>query len=272
MADLLTTRQVTQLLKIDRTTIYRMVESGQLPAIRVGKQWRFAQADIEQFLTAPQSASVPKPEGNSNAATLTGMAARSLQPDLLNLERPLSELLPIGAAQLIQDLAADTLGVTIVMTDMEGKPVTSVSNACGLYQTLLADNSAVTHCIAEWQQFAGRATLSPQFIPNRMGLLCARGLIRAGNYLKGMVFFGGIAPTQWPPDSAEIAEIAASFHLPTHILAPQIDEVYRLGQHRQTFVLGFVQRLADIFSLLLQDHGAFYNQLTVLQGMADGKQ
>ena len=48
MADLLTTNQVQTLLKVDRTTIYRMVEQGRLPAIRVGKQWRFSRPEIER--------------------------------------------------------------------------------------------------------------------------------------------------------------------------------------------------------------------------------
>lgn len=265
MADLLTTRQVTQLLKIDRTTIYRMVESGQLPAIRVGKQWRFAQAAIEQLLHAPAATNGAKTLPQDKTAAVTEVTVPPLLLNHSNLERPLRELLPLGAAQLIQDLAADALGVTIVMTNMDGEPITTVSNACGLYQTLLADDSAVAHCIAEWQHFAGRATLSPQFMPNQMGLLCARGLIRAGNYLKGMVFVGGIAPAQWPPSNTEIAAIAANFHLPVHSLSPHIDEVYRLDQQRQRFVLSFVQRLADIFSLLLQDHGAFFNQLAAVQ-------
>ncbi|MCB0104930.1 MAG: helix-turn-helix domain-containing protein [Caldilineaceae bacterium] len=277
MAELLTTRQVTELLKIDRTTIYRMVESGQLPAIRVGKQWRFTREAIEQFLAAPLSATKPaeaakqQTNGQPPPHAPTGAAQRR-QVSPSNLERSLSELLPLAAAQLIQDLTADALGVTIVITDMDGKPVTNVSNACGLYQTLLADNAAVAHCIQEWQHFAGRVTLAPKFMPNQMGLLCARGLIRTGNALKGMVFFGGIAPAQWPPDNAEVAEIAAHFQLPVHVLAPHMDEVYRLNQQQQTFVLSFVQRIADIFSLLLQDHGALYDQIAVLQEVVDSRQ
>jgi len=38
MSELLTTHQVQDLLKVDRSTIYRMVEAGRLPAVRVGKQ------------------------------------------------------------------------------------------------------------------------------------------------------------------------------------------------------------------------------------------
>ncbi len=43
---------------------------------------------------------------------------------------------------------------------------------------------------------------------SEMGLLCARGLIRAGAELKGMVVVGGIAPDNWPPDPEQIADLA----------------------------------------------------------------
>lgn len=245
MADLLTTRQVQALLKIDRTTIYRMVESGQLPAIRVGKQWRFVRADLDQLLTTTTAIALP-------VATKTGTAVRATALPA-NADLPLHELLPLTVAQLIQDFAADALGVTMVVTDMQGQPITTVSNPCGLYRTLLADAEAVTHCIQEWQRLAGVVTLEPKFLPNDIGLLCARSLIRAGNHLKGMVFFGGIAPDQWPPDAAGVTAIATRFQLPPALLTPQIDAVYYLDRRQRDVILGFAQRIADIFALLLEE-------------------
>ncbi len=60
MTDLLTTKQVQTLLRVDRTTIYRMVEAGQLPAIRVGKQWRFAPADVDHWLQSGRYGAMPR--------------------------------------------------------------------------------------------------------------------------------------------------------------------------------------------------------------------
>lgn len=264
MANLLTTRQVQEILKIDRTTIYRMVESGQLPAVRVGKQWRFARTDLDQLLNGA------KPPVEMNPALVQPAPAMATQS---NNEQPLGELLPLAAAQMIQDVVADALGVTMVITDMAGQPVTQVSNPCGLYHTLLADEEAVSHCIHEWQRLAGAVTLEPKFSPNDLGLLCARGLIRTGNLLKGMVFVGGIAPEQWPPAREQVKAIAAQFKMTPQALAPHIDEVYRLDRRQRERVLSFVQRIADIFSLLLEDRSQagketadLYHMLATPQG------
>ena len=38
MSGLLTTQQLQELIRVDRSTIYRMAEDGRLPAVKVGRQ------------------------------------------------------------------------------------------------------------------------------------------------------------------------------------------------------------------------------------------
>ncbi len=46
----LTPREVMNLLYIGRNTFYRLVHSGELPAFRIGKQWRIRRDDLYAFL------------------------------------------------------------------------------------------------------------------------------------------------------------------------------------------------------------------------------
>ena len=41
MTTLLTTKDLQELINVDKSTIYLMAEDGRLPAINVGRQWRF---------------------------------------------------------------------------------------------------------------------------------------------------------------------------------------------------------------------------------------
>jgi excisionase family DNA binding protein len=259
MADLLTTREVQDLLHVDRTTVYRMVESGQIPAMRVGKQWRFAPSDLERWLrgqAAHGAAQSPSQPGLAPVPSIFGTASK---PDAC-----LSDLLPISCVQMIQDAFADALGVMIVVTDMDGRPVTRVSNSCGLYDTVMESGEAVARCIQHWQQMAGALTLEPKFAPSDLGLLCARGLIRMGNELKGMVFLGGIAPDDWPPDDNEIVAIAEHFGLEPMQVQSKIGAVHRLDSRDRDRALGFVQRIADICSHVLEDRSVLYSRLQAI--------
>jgi excisionase family DNA binding protein len=47
---LLTVGEVAKIVRVSNMTVYRLIKSGQLAAIRVGKNYRLRQSDIEHYL------------------------------------------------------------------------------------------------------------------------------------------------------------------------------------------------------------------------------
>jgi excisionase family DNA binding protein len=45
-----TTEEVAEYLRVSPKTVYRLIEKGELPASRVGRQYRVSQSDIDVFL------------------------------------------------------------------------------------------------------------------------------------------------------------------------------------------------------------------------------
>jgi excisionase family DNA binding protein len=37
-------------LKVNPRTIYRLIRSGELPAVRIGRQWRFRRSDLDEWI------------------------------------------------------------------------------------------------------------------------------------------------------------------------------------------------------------------------------
>ena len=56
----LTTDEVLVYLKVTPRTIYRLIRTGELPALRVGRQWRFRRADLDAWLARQATKSVPQ--------------------------------------------------------------------------------------------------------------------------------------------------------------------------------------------------------------------
>ena len=54
----LTTEEVLNYLKVNSRTIYRLIHRGELPAVRVGRQWRFRQADLDAWLDRQRLGSI----------------------------------------------------------------------------------------------------------------------------------------------------------------------------------------------------------------------
>ncbi len=53
----LTTEEVLDYLQVNLRTVYRLIKAGKIPAVRVGRQWRFRKRDIDAWLESSRPAS-----------------------------------------------------------------------------------------------------------------------------------------------------------------------------------------------------------------------
>ncbi|MEO7274897.1 MAG: response regulator [Vicinamibacterales bacterium] len=61
----LTTEEVLDYLQVNLRTVYRLIKAGKIPAVRVGRQWRFRKHDIDAWLESQQSRQAPRPPATS---------------------------------------------------------------------------------------------------------------------------------------------------------------------------------------------------------------
>jgi excisionase family DNA binding protein len=50
MEELLTLKELSRYLKISKPTLYKMVEKGKIPALKIANQWRFKKEDISTWI------------------------------------------------------------------------------------------------------------------------------------------------------------------------------------------------------------------------------
>jgi excisionase family DNA binding protein len=67
---LLTTAAVARWLGVSTRTVCLWAECAELPAIKVGRQWRFRERDLSQWLDSPKAAKVK----NGTAANAAAIA------------------------------------------------------------------------------------------------------------------------------------------------------------------------------------------------------
>ncbi|HTI36670.1 MAG TPA: response regulator [Vicinamibacterales bacterium] len=107
----LTTEEVLEYLQVNLRTVYRLIKAGKLPAVRVGRQWRFRKRDIDAWLenqrtrgsrTAP---SVVTPQARPAAAAPSGHPRVLVVDDEASIRDLLSKTLAL--AEYDVDLAFD---------------------------------------------------------------------------------------------------------------------------------------------------------------------
>ena len=56
----LTTEEVLEYLQVNLRTVYRLIKAGKIPAVRVGRQWRFRKRDIDAWLESQRPRGVAR--------------------------------------------------------------------------------------------------------------------------------------------------------------------------------------------------------------------
>ncbi len=256
MADMLTAKDVQEMLQVDRSTVYRMAEAGQIPALKVGKQWRFPVDQIDNWFQSQMGAT---------PVTMSPWRGTAVShPDTANHPLSLAELLPLECVQQIQEPFAELLGVMLVITDMDGNPITQPSLPCGLFETISQQPNAIRRCIQSWHDLAAVIDLNPKFSVSHLGLLCARSMIRVGAELKGMMIAGCIAPNRWPPTAEEVEVMAAEFSVSPVVMTEHLNDVYTLDQAQRAQVLAMLPRIANIVAHIIAERNALVGRLQTI--------
>jgi excisionase family DNA binding protein len=79
MDQVLTVREVANFFRIHPTTVSRMVKRGELPAFRVGSDWRFTLASIQEWLESRTQKPLPDSGKFMRATTGARTRTRSLR-------------------------------------------------------------------------------------------------------------------------------------------------------------------------------------------------
>ena len=98
----LTTEEVLEYLQVNLRTVYRLIKAGKIPAVRVGRQWRFRKRDIDAWLDSqrPRGSTRGTP-GPVQPESTTSPRAESKRPRILVVDDESS----------IRDLLAKTLAL-----------------------------------------------------------------------------------------------------------------------------------------------------------------
>ena len=94
----LTTEEVLEYLQVNLRTVYRLIKAGKIPAVRVGRQWRFRKRDIDAWLDSQ------RPRGGARASAPAPPARPAT-----GTARP--RVLVVDDEASIRDLLAKTLAL-----------------------------------------------------------------------------------------------------------------------------------------------------------------
>ena len=126
----LTTEEVLEYLQVNLRTVYRLIKAGKIPAVRVGRQWRFRKRDIDAWLDTqrprgdrPPVPSLPTRSARQRVLVVDDEASiRDLLSKTLALAEYDVDTAPDGTAALdrLRTVNYDLLIADLKMPGMDG--------------------------------------------------------------------------------------------------------------------------------------------------------
>ncbi len=231
MEDFLTAREVQDLLKVDRITVYRMLQDGRIKGVKVGQQWRFPRRELERLTAGELPA------------------------------RPADSAFPVHCVQTIQDLYAEVGQLGALVIDSAGVPVTQFSRPCKFCQLMLASPSGREACQASWRQYNQSAGAGYA--------ICHAGLEYTGAPVSergeriGWFLTGQFYPR--PPDPQEQEErlqrIASRHNLPLESLRLAANDIPLIEPARRAQIETWPFAAARAIQSILRERTGFLDRL-----------
>ncbi len=246
MSPLLTTRQVQDLLKVDRITIYRMLNDGRLKGVKIGKEWRFHRVEIEKMLGKPE------------------IAISDVPPEDILTE------FPSGCVEKVEDLLGGILGVGVTTVTLSGEPLNGIVNPNPFCQCILSSSSGRQACQAAWGKPAGEEGSKPAFHACHAGLTFLRCPVELDGRRVAWVIAGQFrtAPANPSDRSAAVESLAKRHGIQLRPLMEALDKVPVLSREQQTQVEAWTPRLSKTIQSILQERQKLTERLQKISDLS----
>lgn len=233
----LTAKQVQDLLKVDRTTVYRMLKDGRLTGVRIGQQWRFPLENVQTLLGKEKKVPV-----------VPALPAN---------------VLPVHCVQVIQDVFADIAQVASVTASPEGEAITEMSG-CSRFCTMIRSSAGGKEACAEsWKKLAASGGNRKGFAQCHAGLNFVRGEIRIGGEEKAILVACQFHADE--PDAGEREEraerLAEKFGINWELLAGALREIPLLDRHRREQTAVWLDKVARTFEQISSERADLMSRL-----------
>ena len=246
MSDLLTTKQVQELLQVDRTTIYRMLKDGRLIGVKLGHQWRFPAQQIERLV---------------NGRSLAHQEETSQPPQ---------EELPIYCFQSMQDVFSDITEISAITTQPDGTPLTQSSLNCHFCQMILNSESGNQACQMSRQKLLAHPAAQNEFAFCHAGLNYLPAPIKINEAVDAVLIAGqfySAAPDR-VEEAVRVHKLAQKHGLDEKELAHAARDILVLNGRQKTKISSWLNKIAATFEHIGCERASFMGRLQQIATMS----
>ncbi len=240
--ELLTTKEVQALLSVDRTTVYRMLKDGRLSGVKIGQQWRFPYHEIDLLLSGRT----------------------------LFISPVTDHPLPVRDVQPIQDVFAELAEVGAVTTDLDGQPLTAISNSCAYCNMIRSTESGRQACSASWRELGQITEQQTDFYTCHAGLSYARARIDVTDSHPAMLVTGQFHADEpnWDGKKALARRTAVLHGLNEDKMVQAVTEISIFTPHKRSEIGTWLSKTAVALERIIRERLELVRRLQTIAQMS----
>jgi excisionase family DNA binding protein len=239
MAELLTTKQLQDLLKIDRITVYRMLNDGRLKGVKIGNQWRFPRNEIARLL-----------------------GEEPVDEETEEIENTLTDF-PSDCVQKVQEIYAGIIGIGAVSVTLKGEALTEPTFSNPFCKLMLSNPSSRKACQASWRKIALRTTGQPSFQTCHAGLSYMRSQIEFNDKPAAWMISGQYYITSPDPENEKerLQQLSILHDIPLSKLTEAASKIPVLTKSQQAQVQEWTPKVASTVQSILCERSDLLGRL-----------
>ncbi len=239
MSELLTTKQLQELLKIDRVTVYRMLNDGRIKGVKIGNQWRFPQSEIDRLIGEPREPAEPE----TSSEDLTDF--------------------PTDCVQKVQEIFAGIIGIGAITVSLQGETLTQPTFCNPFCKLMLSSPGGREACQASWRKMALRTTGEPLYQVCHAGLSYKRSVITLNDRPVAWLIAGQYYTTA--PDREKecehLEQLSVRHNIAMDQLANAASTIPIISRHQREQIQEWTPIVASTVSSILCERTDLVNRL-----------
>jgi excisionase family DNA binding protein len=238
--ELLTTKQVQEYLKVDRITVYRMLDDGRIKGIKVGNQWRFPRSEIYRLLG--------RPEAVDNGTTVPTIQATDF---------------PVDCVERLQSLFAGMLEVGAVTINLEGDLLTEPVFSNPFCEKMISSPETRKACQQSWRRIAQKQTGGMGFQRCHAGLCYLRAPVHMDGEVVAWMVTGQFytSTNSLEKGASLIREVAERHNLDIQEIEKDSLEIPVLKHTQQLLVKKWSPKVAETVQSMLCERSDLVSRL-----------
>jgi excisionase family DNA binding protein len=239
MSELLTTNQIKDRLKVDRITVYRMLNDGRLKGVKIGNQWRFPQSEIDRLMGEEKA--IEQPENTDE--TLTDF--------------------PSDCVHMVQEIFAGIIGIGAMTITLEGDTLTNPTFSNPFCKLMLSNPTGRQACQTSWRKIALHSTRQPPFQMCHAGLSYQRAIVKLKDqpvaWLVAGQFFTN--PPDLDQEKKRLIHLADKHNIPLSQLTEASTKIPVLKKYQTDQVQEWTPKVANTINSILCERADLMDRL-----------